>query len=116
MAIVVATRMKVARWRDMPRFLRGSMAAGRQARRSPGLLGGRLRAAAPGVYWTLTVWDSARDMQAFRDGGVHAILVPRLAGWASEAVFGVWNSTSAKLPTWSEASRHIAEHPNFAPL
>ena len=41
MAVVVATRMKVARWRDMPRFLRGSMAAGRQARRSPGLLSGR---------------------------------------------------------------------------
>ena len=116
MAVVVATRMKVARWRDMPRFLRGSMAAGRQARRSPGLLGGRLRAEPSGVYWTLTVWSSARDMQAFRDGGVHAILVPRLAGWASEAVFGVWTTESSELPTWSEASRRIAEHPNFAPL
>lgn len=116
MAVVVATRMKVARWRDMPRFLRGSVAAGRQARRSSGLLAGRLRAEAGGVYWTLTVWDSPQDMHAFRDGGVHAILVPRLAGWASEAVFGVWTTDSRELPTWAEASRYIAEHPNFAPL
>ncbi|MCW2800505.1 MAG: hypothetical protein JWQ70_1977 [Aeromicrobium sp.] len=116
MAVVVATRMKFARWRDMPRFLRGSLAAGRQASRSPGLLAGRLRAEAPGVYWTLTMWASPRDMRAYRDGGVHAILVPRLAGWASEAVFGVWQTDASRLPTWAEASRRIADQPNFAPL
>jgi hypothetical protein len=116
MAIVVATRMKVRKLRDIPRFLRGSLAAGRQASESPGLLGGRLRAELPDVYWTLTVWESGRDMAAYRDGGVHAILVPRLAGWASEAVFGVWTTESTDVPSWAEASRRIAEQPNFAPL
>lgn len=116
MAVVVATRMKVGRLRDVPRFLRGSLAAGRQASKSPGLLGGRLRAELPGVYWTLTLWESGRDMAEFRDGGVHAILVPRLAGWASEAVFGVWTLDSSDVPSWAEAARRVAEQPNFAPL
>jgi hypothetical protein len=116
MAVVVATRMRVGKLQDVPRFLRGSLAAGRQASGSPGLLGGRLRAEMPGVYWTLTVWESGRDMAAFRDGGVHAILVPRLAGWASEAVFGVWTTDSTDVPSWAEAARRVAEQPNFAPL
>lgn len=116
MAVVVATRMTVARVRWVPRFLRGSLAASRQAGRSPGFVAGRLRAELSGTFWTLTVWESGRDMVAFRDTGAHARVLPRLAGWASEAVFGVWNSDAAELPDWAETARRIGEHPNFATL
>jgi hypothetical protein len=117
MAVVVATRFTVRRARDLPRFLSGSMAAGRQARRSAGFVSGRLRVEPrSGVFWTLTAWESGRDMVAFRDSGVHAVLVPKLAAWAGEAVFGVWNSADRALPGWGEVSRRVAEHPNFAPL
>ena len=116
MAVVVATRMTVARQRWVLRFMAGSLAAARQAQRSPGFLAGRLRAELPGTFWTLTMWESGRDMLAFRDTGAHARVLPRLAGWASEAVFGVWNTDAAKLPGWAETARLIAERPNFAPL
>ncbi|MDT5347863.1 MAG: hypothetical protein QOH91_1150 [Mycobacterium sp.] len=116
MSVVVVTRMKVRKWRNLPRFVRGSIATARQARRSPGFLGGRLRVEPGGAFWTLTVWECCGDMVAFRDSGIHAILVPRLAGWASEAVFGVWNSENADTPGWQEASCRVAAHPNFAPL
>lgn len=117
MAVMVATRFTVRRRRDLPRFLAGSMAAGRQARRSPGFVGGRLRVEPRGgAFWTLTAWESGQDMVAFRDSGVHAVLVPKLTGWAGEAVFGVWNCPGHAVPEWDEVGRRVAEHPNFASL
>jgi hypothetical protein len=112
--VVVATRFTVSSAKHLPRFLAGTIAAARQARQSPGYAGGRLRIEPFGAFWTLTAWQSGRDMVAFRDSGVHAVLVPRLAGWAGEAVFGVWNADTAALPTWPDVSQRVAEHPNFA--
>jgi heme-degrading monooxygenase HmoA len=116
MAVVVATRFKLGSARHLPRFFAGTMATARQARRSPGFVGGRLRVEPGGVYWTLTTWQSGRDMVAFRNAGAHAAVVPRLGGWACEAVFGVWNVDDEGVPSWAEASRRLAEHPNFATL
>lgn len=115
MAIVVATRFRTSSNRHLPRFLQGTIAAALQARRSPGFLAGQLRIDPGGAYWTLTLWESGRDMVGFRDSGIHAVLVPRLAEWAGEAVFGVWN-TERVLPSWQEVDRRVAEHPNFPPL
>jgi hypothetical protein len=55
-------------------------------------------------------------MVAFRDTGVHAVLMPKLAGWAGEALFGVWNSDGSQLPDWHQVSRRVAEHPKFGSL
>lgn len=116
MAVVVVTRFAVrSGGRYLVPFLRGSAAAAGQARKSPGFLSGRLRVEpGDGVFWTLTVWQTGRDMVAYRDSGVHAVLIPHLSEWASEAVFGVWNSSTGELPDWATASRKVAEHPNFA--
>ncbi len=116
MAVVVATRFKVRRSRYLPRFLAGSVAAARQARRSPGFVRGCLRAEPGGAYWTLTMWQSGRDMVTFRDTGTHAVLAPKLAVWADEAVFGVWNTDNSELPSWQDVGLRVSEHPNFAPL
>lgn len=117
MPVVTATRFRVSKGRYLPRFLKGSIDAARQARQSPGFLGGKLRAEpVGGAYWTLTVWQSGRDMVAFRDSGVHAVLMPKLAKWASEAIFGVWASETSELPGWDAVCRRVAEHPNFAAL
>jgi len=71
MILVVATRMKVRKVRYLPRFLQGSLAAARQAQRTPGFLDGRLRVERDGTFWTLTLWESGRDMTGFRDSGIH---------------------------------------------
>lgn len=116
MPVAVATRFKVGGRKHLPRFLKGAIAAALQARRSPGFVAGRLRVDSRGAYWTLTLWESGTAMAGYRDTGAHAQLVPKLAGWAREAVFGVWNTEEASLPSWDEASRHVAENPHFAPL
>jgi len=58
MAVVVATRMHVRRFWLVPLFLFASFRIAWQAARTPGFLGGRLRAEPGGGYWTITVWDS----------------------------------------------------------
>lgn len=116
MPVAVTTRFTTSSSRQLPRFLGGTVAAALQARRSRGFLAGQLRIDPHGAYWTLTLWESGRDMAGFRDSGIHAVLVPKLAGWADEAVFGVWNTPDRVLPPWQEVQQRVAEHPNFAPL
>jgi hypothetical protein len=116
MPVVVATRMKVRRWRDLPAFMRGSMAAARQAEYTPGFLAGQVRMEAKRVFWTLTVWQCPHDMVAVRDSGVHAAVAPRLAGSASEGYFGTWESATGDAPSWQNVSEMVAESANFAPL
>ncbi|MCW2751938.1 MAG: hypothetical protein JWR83_3048 [Aeromicrobium sp.] len=116
MPVVVATRTKMRKYRYVPGFTVRSVAVARQARRSPGFLGGRLLIGRDGTFWTLTVWESGRNMVDFRDTGLHAKLMPRMAGWASESLFGLWNRVGGGIPTWDEVSLHVAEKPNFLEL
>jgi hypothetical protein len=105
--------MKIGRLRDVPRFVWGSLVIAVQARQSLGFLGGRLRVSGDGAFWTLTVWSSGREMISFRDSGFHSKVIPLAETWASEAVFGVWNSENNRFPGWKGAAERIAAHPNF---
>ena len=116
MAIVVATRMHMRRFWFVPQFMLASFRIAWQAHRTPGFLGGRLRAEPGGGYWTLTVWDSGRAMAAFRDSGLHSRLAPMAARWADEAAFGIWPIDSARPPKWRDASASLAARPMFAAL
>lgn len=84
MAVVVATRTKMHRARFLPKFLVANVRVAWQARRTPGFLGGRLRVEQGGAFWTLTAWQSGRDM------------------------IGVWNTAESIVPHCDEASRHVA--------
>lgn len=116
MAVVVATRTKMSRWRYLPRFMTQSLVVALQARRSPGFRGGRLRIGTDGSFWTLTAWNSGRDMVAFRESGRHAEVMPSMAGWASEALFAMWNDDGTAMPAWSDVSRRVAAKPNHLDL
>ena len=116
MAVVVATRTKMRKYRYVPGFTVRSVAVARQARRSPGFVGGRLLIGRDGSFWTLTVWESGRNMVGFRDTGLHGKLMPKMAGWAEESLFGLWNRETAGMPNWDEVSRHVADKPNFLEL
>ncbi len=113
MSVVVATRTKMSKVRYLPGFMWGSLRVAFQVRRSAGYLAGRLVIGRDGSFWTLTVWESGRDMVGFRESGTHAKLMPFMAGWASEALFGVWNSASRRVPKAGEVSREVQAKPNF---
>ena len=116
MTVLVATRMKVGKWRHLPAFLGGSLAAAVQAAGTPGFVDGRLRVDASGAFWTLTLWRSDREMAVFRDSGVHAKVAPRLAGWACEGAIAAWQADTADVPPWAAAAEQISAQGNFAAL
>lgn len=105
MALAVATRTVIRR-RHRVRFLWGSLRAAFQARRSPGYLGGALRVARGPVFWTLTLWQDGAAMNAFRASGVHGELIPKMAGWASQACTTAWKVE--RDPSWDETFERMA--------
>lgn len=115
-AVFVATCTTMATKRYAVRFAVRSVGAGWQAWRSPGFLAGRMRVEAGGAFWTLTSWASRSDMLAYRDSGIHARVMPRLAGWAEEAVFCVWTGDGGALPDWAEVTRRAEASPIHPPL
>lgn len=118
MPVAVVTRTVLIKPRYFAPFGVGSIRAGLQARRTPGYLAGVLRVTAePWLsYWTLTVWRDGRSMTTFRDGGAHAAMMPRMAGWARQTAVTAWRTDDPILPTWEEACRQLARNPRFVEL
>lgn len=113
MPLAVATRTVIRRrWR--PQFLWGSLRAALQARRSPGYLGGGLRITRGPVFWTLTLWRDGAAMNAFRASGAHEELLPKMAGWASQAATTAWKVEPD--PTWDEAFERMAGNPRWVEI
>ncbi len=99
------TRLRVRSPLYLPAFLWETFRSRRQAVRAPGFLGGRLLVDAGRTFWTLTAWEGERDMRAFRGAGAHAKVMPRLAGWCTEASYAHW--TSEDLPSWEQAYEYL---------
>jgi heme-degrading monooxygenase HmoA len=116
MATVVVTRLRVRTPARLPAFLRASRAAAEQAQRSPGYLGGGLRVERGGVFWTMTVWDSARSMAGFRDSGAHRGAADRVSTLAREATSAMWEQPNDAVPSWRIAGRRMQESADFAEL
>src|SRR5262245_52783969 len=98
MAFVSVTRLHMASAFRLPQFLWSSLAVGRQARRARGFVGGWLGNDAERGFWTVTVWDSAAAMQAFRNGGRHVKVMPKLLHWADEAAYTHWEQPDPVIP------------------
>jgi hypothetical protein len=75
----------------------------RQVERSPGFLGGRLLVNAKNVFWTMTAWKDETAMNAYRTGGAHRRVMPKLLNWCNEAAVVHWNQEASELPSWQEA-------------
>lgn len=46
-------------------------------------------------------------MHAYRDGGAHRRVMPRLLKWCDEATVVHWTQESPSLPDWPEAHRRL---------
>src|SRR3712207_7769762 len=44
------------------------------------------------TFWTMTVWESEKDMRAYLMSGAHKKAMPKLASWCSEASVAHWRS------------------------
>ena len=93
MPIVVVTRTRMGRPRFIGPFLWLCLRIAVQARRANGYVGGALRLTSGPEFWTLTVWDGGKSMQAFRNRGLHGEVMPLLARWADEGSTAIWRSS-----------------------
>jgi hypothetical protein len=107
MALISVTRLRVRSLAYLIQFVWEAVRSARQAEQSFGFLGGRLLRNPKNVFWTLTAWEDAVAMNAYRTEGAHRSVMPKLLIWCDEATVVHWNQESSELPSWQEAHRHM---------
>ncbi len=106
---VSVTRLQLRSLRYLPMFLWYAMASARQARRSPGFVGGWLGGEGIMGKWTATVWESADAMRAFRNSGPHLKVMPKLLRWCDESAYTHWEQADATVPSGAVAYERLAQ-------
>jgi hypothetical protein len=106
---VSVTRLRLRSWFLLPSFLLLNERVRKQLERSAGYRGGSELMDKGLVFWTLTGWESEKDMKAFRGSDAHAEGMRKLPGWCNEAAVAHWVQESTELPTFHEAHRRLVE-------
>ncbi|MFD9130621.1 putative quinol monooxygenase [Kitasatospora sp. NPDC059571] len=109
-AVVMASRLVVRSPADLPRFLRASLAARRQARTAPGALGLSI-AVQPlrRTFWTVSAWESREALRGYAAAEPHRGIMAALRPAAAESVFTLWEVPAEELPIpWDEARQRLA--------
>jgi hypothetical protein len=115
MPIAVVTRTRI-RPRFVPRFMWLCLRIGLQARRTEGYVAGAMRLSNGPEFWTLTVWESGRAMQALRNTGVHGEAMPFLARWAEEGTTAIWRTQDGARPGWAEVQARLEASARFTAI
>jgi hypothetical protein len=108
--VVMASRLPLARYRDLPAFLSATMAIRAQLARASGLVGYALDAhLGQKTFWTLSAWDSQDALDAFSRADPHRSRVGVIRPRMRPTTFTFWTVSGADLPvSWKEARRRIA--------
>ena len=107
MALISVTRLRVRSFIYLPQFFWDTFKSMRQAEHSPGFLGGKLLRNAKNAFWTLIAWTDEAAMNAYRTGGAHRGVMPKLLNWCDEAAVVHWTQESLALPSWQTAHQHM---------
>jgi heme-degrading monooxygenase HmoA len=108
--VVMASRLPLARYRDMPGFLRAAMLIRTQLARTSGLIGYALDAhLARKTFWTVSAWDSRDALDAFSRADPHRSRVRVIRPRMRPTTFTYWTVSGADLPVaWAEVRRRVA--------
>ena len=109
--VVMASRLPLRRYRDVPAFLRASMDIRRQLAKAEGLLGYGLDAKLlRRTFWTLSVWRDGDTLDSFARANPHAARVQRIRPVMGPTTFVTWTVPGGQLPvTWTDARKRIHE-------
>jgi hypothetical protein len=107
--VVMASRLPLARYRDIFGFLRASMEIRRQLAAADGLVGYGLDARLlRRTFWTLSVWRDDDALATFARSDPHDRHVRRIRPHMKPSTFVTWIVPGAQLPmTWSQARRRV---------
>jgi hypothetical protein len=108
MVIVSVTRLRLRSMRFLPGFLWYTMRSMKQAQRTPGNLGVRVRKTKGLAFWTLAMWRDNQAIQAFVPASPHKEAMQKLPQWCDEAAFADWQQDTADSPSWETATEKLA--------
>lgn len=110
--LVMASRLPLARYRDIPAFLRGTLAIRRQLATAEGLVGYALDARLLSkTFWTLSVWRDEQALRAFAAARPHSDVVRSTRPHMRPTTFVTWTEPSDEVPvSWQRARQRIAEN------
>jgi hypothetical protein len=116
--VIVATRLRLARLRHIPRFLRWSTVVRRQVLRSDGALGVGLYALPwKRTYCTLSAWRDEPSIRRFMQSSPHLEIMAHFSAVSGgDGIFRRWTADPGSLPPkWSEATARLdSPHPASA--
>lgn len=107
-AHLVVTRFQLASARATLPFLRASMKAANQARRSAGFVAGTVLKDRGRAYWTCTLWDTADAARSYRDAAFHGAVMPAARRWATTMATAAVDTPRREVPDWHEAAAVLA--------
>lgn len=110
-ALIMASRLEVRSFKDVPRFFLQSLVAWKQVRSAPGALGASLIAEPlKRTFWTLSAWEDKQALYTYAKTEPHNSIMKGLRSTMRQSVFTFWESPVADLPIrWSEAKGRLAE-------
>jgi len=108
--VVMASRLPLARYRDLPAFMSATGAIRTQLAGADGLIGYALDAhPAQKTFWTVSAWDSQESLDAFSRANPHRARVSVIRPRMRPTTFTFWSAPGADLPiSWAEVRRRIA--------
>jgi hypothetical protein len=108
MPIITVTRLRLRSLRFFPGFLWYTRRSIRQAKRTPGNLGVKLRKTNGLAFWTLSMWQDNQAIRTFVPASPHREAMQKLPHWCDEAAFADWEQQSADWPLWETAAEQLA--------
>ena len=114
--VIMASRLPLARYRHIPRFLAATMTIRRQLAGAEGLVGYTLDAQLlRKTFWTLSAWQDQQALDAFSTASPHRRRVDEIRPRMDPTTFVFWTANASDLPpTWAEARRRIEEQASNA--
>lgn len=107
--VVMASRLPLARYRNVPAFLAATLNIRRQLADAEGLIGYSLDAhLLAKTFWTLSAWRSRDALEAFSRADPHRSRVAAIRPNMRPSSFVFWTCKGRELPIrWDEARRRI---------
>jgi hypothetical protein len=108
MTIVSVTRMRLRSLLFFPGSFWYTRRSIRQAKRTPGNLGVRVRKTNRLAFWTLAMWRDNQAIKTFVPASPHREAMQKLPHWCDEAAFADWEQETTDWPSWETAAKKLA--------